>query len=340
MKKFILIIFVILLLFTACSSNQENGNGTTETSVADSTEPHTNASASKTLDGEIRFYPTYDENYKTGHNEMFDFWFDIPVRWNAVDQTEDGSAYNILSGNDKVEISIYGVLINEDNQDEDGFCTSLAGSRGNVSDFVFRDGWVGTQIKVSDTEEYYLRVDGDSYLILHINAGKDPEWMAKNEETLNYIALSARTTQESFGRYSEEENTITPEDLQLGSIVVGMGCDKLLNAMNQEPEDEVSEEYEGFAVRTLYFADGTQVFVVGDTVYTVNITSPDYETPRGLRTGDSEERLQELYGDPTTKSDGIWGYYYNGYELFTVVVEEGIVTQIQIDYVTGDKTIY
>jgi hypothetical protein len=339
MKKFILILVVIVLLFTACSSNQGDGSGT-ETSVADSTEPQTNASASKTLDGEIRFYPTYDENYKTGHNEMFDFWFDIPVDWNAVDQTEDGSAYNILSGNDKVEIRIYGVLINEENKDADGFYASLAGSRGTVTEFIFRDGWVGTQIKVSDTEEYYLRVDGDSYLILHINAGKDPGWMAKNEEKLNYVALSARTTQESYGRYCEEENTITPEDLKLGSIIVGMSYDDLLKAIGQAPEDEVLEKYEGLTLRTLYFADETQVYVVGDTVYTVNITSSDYETPRGLKTGDSEDRLLELYGEPASKNDGIWGYNYNGYELFTAVVEDGIVTQLQIDYGTGETTIY
>lgn len=339
MKKFILILSVIVLLFTACSSDPGNGNGI-ETSAADSTEPQTNASASKTLDGEIRFYPTYDENYKTGHNEMFDFWFDIPVGWNAVDQTEDGSLYNILSGNDKMEIRIYGVMINEENKDEDGFHASLAGSKGSMSEFTFRDGWVGTQIKVSDTEEYYLRVDGDSYLIIHINADKDPGWKVQNEEKLHYMALSARTTQESYGKHGAQENTITLEDLQLGDITVGMTYDDLLETLGQMPENETVEEYDGLSVRTLFFADGTQVYVVDDTVYTVNVTSPDYETPKGLKAGDGEERLNELYGEPTTKEDGIWGYHYNGYELFTVVVEEGIVTQIQIDYGAGETTIY
>jgi len=339
MKKFILILAVIVMLFAACSSDKENGSGT-ETSVADSTEQQTNASASKTLDGEIRFYPTFDENYKTGHNEMFDFWFDIPVEWNAVDQTEDGSAYNILPGNDRVDIRIYGVLINGENEDADKFYTSLAGSRGTVSEFIFRDGWVGTQIKVSDTEEYYLRLDGDSYLILHINAGKDPGWMAANKEKLQYVALSARTAQEIFGRSGGDENTITPKDLKLGSITVGMSYNELLKTMGREPEDEVLEEFEGLTLRTLYFADETQVYVVDNTVYTVNVTSPYYETPRGLKTGDGEDRLLELYGEPSSKDGGIWGYYYNGYELFTAVVENGIVTQIQIDYGSGETTIY
>lgn len=339
MKKFILIISVIMLLFTACSSDPGNGSGT-EASAADSTELQTNASASKTLDGEIRFYPTYDENYKTGHNEMFDFWFDIPVGWNAIDQTEDGSAYNIISGNDKVEIRIYGVLINEENQDADKFYASLAGSKGTVSEFIFRDGWAGTQIKVSETEEYYLRIDGDSYLIIYINADKDPGWMAENKEKLDYVAFSARTTQESFGINNDEENTIALGDLKLGNVTVGMSYNDLLKAMGQEPEDEAVEEFEGLKLRTLYFADGTQVYVVDNTVYTVNVTSPDYETPRGLKAGDSEERLQELYGEPSSKDEGIWGYHYKGYELFTVVVEEGIVTQIQIDYSVGETTIY
>ena len=339
MNKLFLILLIIALLLPGCSSDTVKENGS-ETSAAESTELQTNASASKTLDGEIKFYPTYDENYKTGHNEMFEFWFDIPVDWNAVDQTEDGSAYNISYGNDNVIIKIYGILINEENADENRYYASLAGNSGSVSEFIFRDGWVGKQVKVSDAEEYYLRIDGDSYLIVHIDARKDPQWKAQNQETLLYIAFSARTTQESYGKHDSRENTITPKELQLGSITVGMTYDELLDTIDQELEDEVVEEYEGLVTRTLFFIDGTQAYVVDDTVYTINVISPEYEMPKGLKIGDGVERLQELYGEPTIKKDGIWGYHYKGFEIFTVVLEEDIVTQVQIDYGALETEIY
>lgn len=339
MKMLFLILFIIVLLLPGCSSDTVKDNGS-EASTVEGAELQANANASETLDRAVKFYPTYDENYKTGHNEVFEFWFDIPVDWNAVDQSEDGSAFNIICENDKPVIKIYGELISEENVDEDRFYAMLAGDSGSVSEFIFRDGWVGKQIKVSDMEEYYLRIDGDSYLIVYIDASKDPQWKAQNEETLLNIALSARTTQESFGKHDAEENTITPEELQLGSITVGMTYDDLIDTLGKKPEDETLEDYEGLVIKTLFFTDGTQVYVVDDMVYTINVISPEYETPKGLKTGDSVERLQELYGEPTIQKDGIWGYHYKGFEIFTVVLEEDIITQIQIDYGALETEIY
>lgn len=338
MKRFTIIFFAIVLLLAGCSLNTSNGNGLEITAAAE--DSHANVSASKTLDSEMKFYPTYDENFKTGHNELFDFWYDIPVEWNAVDNSQDSSTYDILSGNDKVVIRISGELIDEDNEDEDGFYASLAGKNGIVTEFRFRDRWVGKKILVSDNEAYYVRLDGDSYIILHMNANKDSEWKAHNEEILNDIAMSVRTTQESYGNISTVEDGIKREDLQLGDLLAGMTYDELIEVMDKMPEDIATEEYDGFATKTLFFDDGTQVYIVDDIVYTVNVTSPDYVTPRGLKTGDSKQRLEELYGEPSNESDGIVGYAYKGYELFMVVIEDNKVTQIQIDFGAGEVEIY
>lgn len=338
MKRFTIIFFAIVLLLAGCSLNTSNGNGSEITAAAE--DSHANVSASKTLDSEMKFYPTYDENFKTGHNELFDFWYDIPVEWNAVDNSQDSSTYDILSGNDKVVIRISGELIDEDNEDEDGFYASLAGKNGIVTEFRFRDRWVGKKILVSDNEAYYVRLDGDSYIILHMNANKDSEWKAHNEEILNDIAMSVRTTQESYGNISTVEDGIKREDLQLGDLLAGMTYDELIEVMDKMPEDIATEEYDGFATKTLFFDDGTQVYIVDDIVYTVNVTSPDYVTPRGLKTGDSKQRLEELYGEPSNESDGIVGYAYKGYELFMVVIEDNKVTQIQIDFGAGEVEIY
>lgn len=332
MKKILLLIFALAMLTTGCTakpaSADKSGTTAAETS-AESTASNNNASASKTLEGEIKFYPTYDANYKTGGNEVFGFWFDIPNDWKAVDKSTDGSVYNIITGNDKIEIKMYGVL---KNGSENDFYASLSGGSSTMSDFAYRDGWIGKQITVSDNETYYVRVDGDSYMILYVNSKDDSEWMTQNAEKINYVAMSTRTTKESYGKGIDDKNAITLDDLQLGKIKLDMSYEELLKAMQLKPEKEVMDEYEGLEAKTLFFNDNTQILIVDNVVYSINVTSSEYQTPRGLKTGDSVKRLKELYGEPANKEDeSHWGYTYDGYELFTVVIENDKVVEIQID---------
>lgn len=329
MKKLFLLLFLLAIIMTGCASGPEAVAGGSTAANADSMALNDKASASKTLEGEIKFYPTYDANYKTASNEIFDFWFDIPKDWKAVDQSKDGTAYTILSGNDNVEIKIYGVLMNGSEND---FYASLSGSNGTVSDFTYRDGWVGKQINVSDSETYYVRIDGDSYMIFHVNSKGESEWNTQNAEKINYVAMSARTTRESYGSGMEDKNSITLDDLQLGKVKLEMSYEELIKVMGQKPKKEEQEEYEGLEAKTLFFADNTQIYIVDDSVYSINVTSSEYSTPRGLKTGDSADRLIELYGEPSNKEDeSHWGYSYGGYELFTVVLEKNKVAEIQID---------
>ncbi len=327
MKKVIMLIFVASILFTGCTqgSTTDDAEGA---AFAEQLSGPSNGSAAKDLEGEVLFYPTYNEDYKTGNNFMYDFWFDIPVSWNAVDESEDGSEYSILCDNDKVQIKIFGVLI--DGAEED-YYNELAGESGTISEFIYRDSWIGKKVEISPNEVYFVRVDGDSYIVMHVDSSEAPEWMVRNEEIVNYIAMSARTSRESMGKDNEGDSSITTSDLKLGKINVSMSYEELLEAMEQEPSDVIEEQYEGMSTKTLFFPDETQVYVVNDTVYTVNVTSPNYQTPRGLRTGDSEDRIAELYGEPNKQENGIWGYNINGYELFTAVAENGVVTQIQIE---------
>lgn len=340
MKRYCCIILSVmvmsLLLLAGCTPD---GNGTGEDNIPIHEELSTasNFSASKNLDGEVMFFPTFDENYKTGSNEMFAFWFDIPVEWNAVDRSEDGSEYTILTGNDKVDIRIYGQLIDGP---EDGFYRQLAGQSGEITEFVYRDNWVGRKINVSGNEMYFVRVDGDSYLILHIDASKDPGWLANNDEMILYIARSTRMARESFGRMVSESNLITPDDLKLGNLEPGMTYEKLLSVMGQEPVDKTEEEYHGMKAEMLNFSDDTQVYVVNGIVQIINVVDPSYETPRGLKPGESEERIIELYGEPDNKDEEVWGYCIDGYELLTIVLYDGVVSQIQIEYEMWESEVF
>lgn len=329
MKKILPVILILSLLLSACSSQSNtNGAGSNAEDTSNSTQGNQTAGGA-TIEKEIKFYPTYDANYKTAGNEIFDFWFDIPVGWNAVDRSEDGTAYTVLTGSENIEIMMYGVLINGP---EEKFYASLSGKNGKISEFSYRDGWVGKQIDVSDTESYFVRVDGDSYIILHINAKNNAEWITQNKETLNYIAMSARTSRESYGSGMDDKNVITLDELQLGDIRLDMTYDEMKKAMKSKLVKEESDEYEGLVAKTLFFEDDTQIYVVDNSVYSINVTSADYPTPRGLKVGDTVKRLTELYGEPPNKEDeNHWGYTYDGYELFTIVIKNGKITEIQID---------
>lgn len=337
MRKILLLFLIISLVLAGCSAATGQKEAKDPTGAAATGDLPVNAGVSKTLDGDIRFYPTYDPDYKTANNEIFDFWFDIPSDWTAEDNSKDGSAYDILPGDKNVVIKIYGEM---KDGPEDKYYASLAGDGGSVEDFTYRDGWVGKKINVSENEAYYIRVDGDSYLILHIDAGGDPEWKKENEDIIEYIAESARTTRESYGLSLTDEDRIDPGDLQLGKIKLDMTYDELIGAIGQKPEQEQADEHEGVNAKTLFFADNTQVYMVDGAVYSVNVTSPDYETPRGLKTGDSESRLRELYGEPSSSEGGVLGYSYNGYDLLTVVIEDGKVSQIQIDKGSWDVEVF
>ncbi len=336
MKKLVLIFLTISLLLSGCSA--AGLNGTTASTGASSGETSgADSAASGSNGGEINFYPAFDPDYKTVNNEIFDFWFDIPSGWKVEDNSEDGSAYDILPGNENVKIKIYGEMMKGS---EDEFYSSLAGAGGTVEEFTYRDGWIGKQIKVTDNEAYYVRIDGDSYIILHIDANNAQEWKKENEAILSNIASSVRTTRESYGKSLADENKVTPDDLQLGKIKLDMTYDELVQAMGKKPDQEEADNQEGLNAKTLFFADSTQIYIVDDRVYSMNVTSSDYATPRGLKTGDSAAKLKELYGEPSSNEDGVLGYSYNGYDLFTVVLEDGKVSQIQIDKGSWDAEVY
>jgi len=333
MKKALVIICTLAILSAGCSllngSNEALSPADIEGELSiDLTDKMPGA---KTVEGEIKFYPTYDANYKTCKNDILEIWFDIPVQWSAADESHDGMEYRIITGNNNVSLRVYGVTF-EGTAEE--FYSSLKGQAGTVADFILRDGSSGKRIDVSENEVYFTRPDGDSYVVFHVREQGDGSWIDENSETIEYIAMSIRTTRESYGSSLEGNNQVTLEDLQLGDIKLGITYDELLELLENESDEsiEVSEdEYEGLVAKTLYLPDDTQILVVDGTVHSVNVISPDYPTPRGLKVGDSEETLLELYGEPASIDDNYWNYTYEGYELFTVKVEDSKVTEMQID---------
>lgn len=331
-KTILFLILSLMLLITGCGKTADVSNETVEDTAQeeDVQDLDNKNTASKTIDGKVKLYPTYNPDYKTCGNEIFEFWFDIPNSWFVEDNSEDGYTYTITSEDKSILIEMGGRFTNKS---EDDFYASLAGKDGTIEDFTFRDECCGKKISISQSKICYVRADGDSFIVFYVNAGSNDKWIEQNKETLDYIANSIRTTQESFGHELDEDSSITLDDMKLGKIRIGMNYDELKNVMGEEPVTEDIDELSGTDSKRLSFSDETEILLVDNTVYTVNVISDKYETPRGLKVGDSVQKLEELYGkaDNVNEEDGIWGYTYKGYELLTVVIEDDKVTQIQID---------
>ena len=320
MKRFLasIMILILLMLTAGCSSapaSKETAagevTGSTGAVKADAT------GVDKPAAGELKYFPTYDTKYKTARNDIFDFWFDIPNNWKAVDKSDTGEELTVDCGNEKVSLLVYGTVIKGE---VDDFYSKLSGTAGSIEDFTFRDGWMGKKI-INGSKLYYLRTDGDSYIIFCANYKDDSAWFTENRETLEYIGQSLRIRQESFGTM-DSEDSITLDDLQLGDIKLDMTYEKVLNVMKTKPESEKVDEYEGMESKTLFYMDGTQIYLVDGTIYSINVISSDYPTPRGLKVGDTTAKLKELYGEPDNVNDEThWGYTYDGYELFSVVLK-------------------
>lgn len=331
MKKILISVLMLIMLATGCSgTSRETSSGNGNGGVAADGCIKSTGTGEASATG-IQYFPSYNPEYETVRNEAFDFWFDIPKNWKAVDNSKDGTLYSIISDNINIKMTAYGIL--KDGSEED-FYKKLAGSGGNIADFDFRDGWTGKKIENSDSKVYYVRLDGDSYICFCINYKNDPGWYGNNAELLNNVAMSFRTRQESFGRDAGSGDKITLDDLKLGDIAIDMPCDKAVKAVKAKLLKEEKDKLTGMDSKTLYFSDDTQIYIADGTVYTVNVVSSDYATPRGLKVGDPKSKVTKLYGEPDNTSDSThWGYTYQGYELFSIILKDGKVAEIQIDMV-------
>jgi len=122
-------------------------------------------------------------------------------------------------------------------------------------------------------------------------------------------------------------------DLQLGALKADMSKAEVEKAMKSELMDSTTKEEYGMETEILTYEDGTVIHLLDSKVYSVSVKAPDYATPRGLKTGDTEETLRRLYGEPTAVEDGKWIYSYRGYDLFFVTVKDGVVVEIMISQV-------
>ncbi len=345
MKKILILFLAIVLIaggISACSGEQpaetrqtvqsyapgsQESQGAGNTTAGNTGDPGDSSTSAGTEGKEAQYYPNPVAGYKTVNNDMYAFWFDLPEAWKAVDRSQNGDGYYIVTDAADMDIRAYGVM--EDSNEEE-YYRKLSGTDGTIEDFVFNDGVQGKKILNASSRAYFLRLDGDSYICFYVNYKNDTQWYEENIDKLTAIAASLRTRMEG-PKLNSGANKITMEDLKLGEISIDMPYKEVKNVVKAKLTNETTDE---LGATTLFYDDGTEIYIIDDTVYTVNVNNENYSTPKGLKVGDDRNRVKELYGDPDNVGDDThWGYTYDGYELLSIIFSGDEVSEIQIDMV-------
>lgn len=126
-----------------------------------------------------------------------------------------------------------------------------------------------------------------------------------------------------------DREILTETDLQLGRLRVRMGIEEVKEAMIVPPVEEITE-HDGYVKRLVYKEVVVEI-MDGEASY-ISVTEPIYATPRGLKVGDTLERLHELYGEPGYIHEGVYSYAMFGeYFLFHAEVRDGIIVRLQVN---------
>ena len=133
-----------------------------------------------------RCFPTNNPKYKTTGNARFDFWFDIPAEWDAVDRSANGAGFDFLTNIDDVQAGAWGankVFTDEEYYDE------IFKNKSVFEDFMFADGVIGKYIQEENTHNY-IRNEQDRRIQFSITCS--PELFKDNQDIIMHIAKSLR----------------------------------------------------------------------------------------------------------------------------------------------------
>jgi len=136
-----------------------------------------------------------------------------------------------------------------------------------------------------------------------------------------------------------EEMIINENDSVLGNFKRNMSMDEAAKFFPSEPLSENIKSIEGFLhEKTLYFDSLKLAFTsVDESPYalsSIETSSSELATPRGLHVGDDAESLLSLYGVPYYVLNNVWSYKTAQHlSVFHVTVENGIVQKICVNSV-------
>jgi hypothetical protein len=113
---------------------------------------------------------------------------------------------------------------------------------------------------------------------------------------------------------------LNSNDLCLGKISLGMPYKDVIKIMGK-PEKESGNIN---TVLFLDFKDKTDIAISCNVVQVINVYSDKYPTPRGLKVGDTKEKVLKLYDKPKEGEykDKIWSYFIEDTPNFDVFFKD------------------
>lgn len=130
----------------------------------------------------------------------------------------------------------------------------------------------------------------------------------------------------------DEVKPIQDDELWLANINLGISLAEFKKIHPQKPNSIKEGEDEEFQEITYSYKDGLEVYIVENSVYSIKTSNPNYPTKRGLKVGDTQDKLVKLYGQPLYKDGDIWQYniHDEDYIVFYVTVKNGIITDFEV----------
>ena len=183
--------FVVL---TACNNHPEKSTAAQHkiqtTAISVDTSDNADADTVLTLDKdnqEAVYKPAVITGFKTAYNQSFNFSFELPNQWRAIDESTIGDGYYVFTGKKFTDIRIYGERITPDNERVLAEVDSTVFNK--IETFIFNDGIKG--LKLSGRQyRMFVKDAGRIRVSLYIKARK--RWLDQNEVYLEHIAHSIK----------------------------------------------------------------------------------------------------------------------------------------------------
>jgi hypothetical protein len=124
---------------------------------------------------------------------------------------------------------------------------------------------------------------------------------------------------------------LTPEDFVIAGVSEGMDAAAVRKTVGKPQSIRTSKNPFDPASKLMdWHYDSLSVAFVDGTVNATTLTAPNRATKRGLRVGDSAEKLRGLYGEPDGKYQADWEYVDPKEEthVLRITVKNGRVTRI------------
>lgn len=194
-------ILFLSLLFTLVACNNQPAKNTSNPKtgqavdraieIADSIATDSTLTINKDSQ-EAVYRPGALKEFKTAFNQTYNFAFELPEKWRAVDASTIGDGYYIFTGKKFTDIRIYGERITPETEKVLAEVDST--NFNKIEKFTFIDGHTGLKLS-GRINRMYVKDLGKIRISFYIKARK--RWIEQNDAYLEHIARSIRQIHKS-----------------------------------------------------------------------------------------------------------------------------------------------